>query len=50
VNACPEAAIEIEIVNMSAWRENYSGAESPGTESVPETIFADDVDTSAAAA
>lgn len=38
VNACPEAAIEIEIVNMAAWRENYSGAESPGMPSAVHTI------------
>jgi formate dehydrogenase iron-sulfur subunit len=30
VNACPEAAIEIEIVNMEAWRKDYTAAESPG--------------------
>ena len=30
VNACPEAAIEIEIVNMDAWRKDYTAAESPG--------------------
>ena len=38
VNACPESAIEIEIVNMAAWRENYSGAESPGMPSAVHTI------------
>src|SRR6202163_4231548 len=27
VNACPEAAIEIEIVNMAAWREDFAAAE-----------------------
>jgi DMSO reductase anchor subunit len=30
VNACPEAAIEIEIVNKTAWRIDYAAAESPG--------------------
>src|SRR3979490_3236122 len=30
VNACPEAAIEIEIVNAAAWRADYTAAESPG--------------------
>ena len=38
VNACPESAIEIEIVNMDTWRENYSGAESPGMPSAVHTI------------
>ena len=37
-NACPESAIEIEIVNMAAWRENYSGAESPGMPAAVHTI------------
>jgi DMSO reductase iron-sulfur subunit len=30
VNACPEAAIEIEIVDKAAWRKDYTSAESPG--------------------
>ncbi len=30
VNACPEAAIEIEIVNMAEWRQDYTAAEAPG--------------------
>jgi DMSO reductase iron-sulfur subunit len=38
VNACPESAIEIEIVNMASWRENFSGAESPGMPSAVHTI------------
>jgi formate dehydrogenase iron-sulfur subunit len=38
VNACPEAAIEIEIVNIAAWRENYSSAESPGMPAAMHTI------------
>ena len=38
VNACPESAIEIEIVNMATWRENYSGAESPGMPAAIHTI------------
>jgi DMSO reductase iron-sulfur subunit len=38
VNACPESAIEIEIVNMAAWRENYAGAESPGMPAAIHTI------------
>ncbi len=38
VNACPEAAIEIEIVNMAEWRANYAEAESPGMPSANQTI------------
>jgi DMSO reductase iron-sulfur subunit len=38
VNACPEGAIEIEIVNMAAWRENYSSADSPGMPPAGHTI------------
>ncbi|HEY4379952.1 MAG TPA: DmsC/YnfH family molybdoenzyme membrane anchor subunit [Acidobacteriaceae bacterium] len=38
VNACPEAAIEIEIVNVGRWRENFSEAESPGMPSAVHTI------------
>ncbi len=38
VNACPEAAIEIEIVNIGEWRENYSAAESPGMPSAGHTV------------
>ena len=37
-NACPEAAIEIEIVNLADWRENYAAAESPGMPSACHTI------------
>ncbi len=38
VNACPEAAIEIEIVNMAAWRADFSTAESPGMPTAAHTI------------
>lgn len=38
VNACPEGAIEIEIVDIAAWRENYAAAESPGMPSACHTI------------
>jgi DMSO reductase iron-sulfur subunit len=38
VNACPEAAIEIEIVNIADWRENYLAAESPGMPDANITI------------
>lgn len=37
-NACPEGAIEIEIVNLADWRENYTTAESPGMPSACHTI------------
>jgi formate dehydrogenase iron-sulfur subunit len=37
-NACPEAAIEIEIVNMQAWREDYASAESPGMPAAGQTV------------
>ena len=38
VNACPENAIEIEIVNKIAWRENYQLAESPGMPPAGHTV------------
>ena len=38
VNACPEAAIEIEIVNMLEWRSDYALADSPGMPSAGLTI------------
>jgi len=38
VNACPEAAIEIEIVNKQAWREDYTSAESPGMPPAGHTL------------
>jgi DMSO reductase iron-sulfur subunit len=38
VNACPEAAIEIEIVNTAAWRADYTAAESPGMPAAGHTI------------
>jgi formate dehydrogenase iron-sulfur subunit len=38
VNACPEAAIEIEIVNKAAWLENFAQADSPGMPPAGHTI------------
>lgn len=38
VNACPEGAIEIEIVDMASWREDYAAAESPGMPAAGHTI------------
>jgi formate dehydrogenase iron-sulfur subunit len=38
VNACPEAAIEIEIVNQLAWRSDYAAGNSPGMPNAGVTI------------
>ncbi|AFL87522.1 Fe-S-cluster-containing hydrogenase subunit [Terriglobus roseus DSM 18391] len=38
VNACPENAIQIEIVNKLEWSENYAAAESPGMPPAGTTI------------
>ena len=38
VNACPENAIEIEIVNKQEWREDYALADSPGMPAAGITI------------
>lgn len=38
VNACPENAIQIEIVNKIEWREDYALAESPGMPPAGNTI------------
>jgi DMSO reductase iron-sulfur subunit len=38
VNACPEAAIEIEIVNIADWKKNFVAAESPGMPAANITI------------
>jgi formate dehydrogenase iron-sulfur subunit len=38
VNACPEAAIEIEIVDKTSWRIDYAAAESPGMPAAGLTI------------
>jgi formate dehydrogenase iron-sulfur subunit len=38
VNACPDGAIAIEIVNVDAWRTDYSAAESPGMPAAGQTI------------
>ena len=38
VNACPENAIQIEIVNKIEWRENYAAAESPGMPPAGQTV------------
>jgi formate dehydrogenase iron-sulfur subunit len=38
VNACPEDAIEIEIVDMLEWRSDYALAESPGMPAAGHTI------------
>ncbi len=38
VNACPEKAIEVEMVNIAEWRVDYSAAESPGMPAAGQTI------------
>ncbi|HEY0786559.1 MAG TPA: DmsC/YnfH family molybdoenzyme membrane anchor subunit, partial [Acidobacteriaceae bacterium] len=38
VNACPEEAIQIEIVNMIEWRANFAAADSPGLPPAGQTI------------
>jgi len=38
VNACPEGAIEIEIVNMAAWRKDFAAADSPGMPAAGQTV------------
>jgi formate dehydrogenase iron-sulfur subunit len=38
VNACPERAIEVEIVNIAEWRADYSAAESPGMPAAGQTL------------
>ena len=38
VNACPENAIQIEIVNKITWREDYAAAESPGMPPAGNTV------------
>jgi formate dehydrogenase iron-sulfur subunit len=39
VNACPEGAIRIEIVNVAEWRKDYSGAaNAPGLPSADDSI------------
>jgi DMSO reductase iron-sulfur subunit len=38
VAACPEEAIEIEIVNIAEWREDYLSANAPGLPSAGDSI------------
>ncbi|ADW67203.1 DmsC/YnfH family molybdoenzyme membrane anchor subunit [Granulicella tundricola] len=38
VNACPEGAIEIELVNMAEWRSDYALADSPGMPAAEQTV------------
>lgn len=39
VNACPEGAIQIEIVNLTEWKQNYAAsANAPGLPSADESI------------
>jgi DMSO reductase iron-sulfur subunit len=38
VNACPEGAIAIEIVNIAEWRQDYVSANAPGLPSADDSI------------
>jgi formate dehydrogenase iron-sulfur subunit len=39
VNACPESAIRIEIINIEAWKQEYSAsANAPGLPSADNSI------------
>ena len=38
VNACPEGAIAIEIVNIAEWRRDYVSANAPGLPSADDSI------------
>src|SRR5215467_994732 len=38
VNACPEGAIRIEIVNTAEWKSEYSSANAPGLPSADDSI------------
>jgi formate dehydrogenase iron-sulfur subunit len=38
VNACPEGAIQIEIVNIHEWRQDYASANAPGLPSADDSI------------
>jgi formate dehydrogenase iron-sulfur subunit len=38
VNACPETAIQIEIVNVAQWKEDYASANAPGLPSADDSI------------
>jgi len=38
VNACPEEAIQVELVNLAEWRAEHSAANAPGMPSAEHTI------------
>ncbi len=38
VGACPENAIQIEIVNIADWKKNYASANAPGLPSADDSI------------
>ncbi len=38
VNACPEGAIAIELVDMAAWRSDYALADAPGMPAAEQTV------------
>lgn len=38
VNACPEGAIQVELVNIAEWRGNYAAADAPGMPAAEYTL------------
>lgn len=38
VNACPEGAIQIELVNIAEWRADYAAADAPGMPAAEFTV------------
>ena len=38
VNACPEGAIQVEIVNIQEWKRDYASANAPGLPSADDSI------------
>lgn len=38
VNACPESAIQVEIVNIAEWREDHQAGNAPGMPPVEQTV------------
>jgi DMSO reductase iron-sulfur subunit len=38
VNACPETAIQVEIVNIKEWKRDYASANAPGLPSADDSI------------
>jgi DMSO reductase iron-sulfur subunit len=38
VNACPEGAIQVELVNIAEWRQDYAAADAPGMPAAEYTV------------